>query len=537
MLNDSDKELLDQLKEMSLSEQPRGDFVTYLQNDLQKRARKLKQQQKLLVLSKAGGVAAAAFLVFGLANMHDMGVEKPQTVSLPPAEVVELPKTEQPILPKHPESKEPTVQKTNPPAKTTPKETSKARTEQADKNKINTEQFSQTPIGESQMRQPVSPPISPPFSPPDIPAPVWTHFQKIAVGNVNQYQVHSSLSNEKTGQYYFTRMVNGIPYLDSGYLVQVQGEKTQSLALSGNKQWNTQLFPDPAKAIPMEQAQQAFADSVELAYVRNQSKLVYFPGLFGNINAIDGTVRKEEQKQLIPITPHGKQFVRDEKEAATFLSKELQLPMNEMTFRYDSSNNNGMRPQKITVYQWYSANQQKSVSMDVIADTGQVVSYYFHEAEESSKKIPDPKPTEAYIESASLFLQKFLDKSIQQLRVKDIIRNSSRSEVTIQFQAMHHNIAIIDRTFEISIDLETEQVVRMVGDLTTSTDTLPEPVNVILQETAIERLLEDSPLELVYANNPGLSGANQPPQLIYTIIKKETTRTGIDARSGKKVIW
>ncbi|NTU33767.1 hypothetical protein HPY27_26780 [Brevibacillus sp. HB1.1] len=537
MLNDSDKELLDQLKEMSLSEQPREDFVTYLQNDLQKRARKLKQQQKLLVLSKAGGVAAAAFLVFGLANMHDMGVEKPQTVSLPPTEVVELPKTEQPILPKHPESKEPTVQKTNPPAKTTPKETSKARTEQADKNKINTEQFSQTPIGESQMRQPVSPPISPPVSPPDIPAPVWTHFQKIAVGNVNQYQVHSSLSNEKTGQYYFTRMVNGIPYLDSGYLVQVQGEKTQSLALSGNKQWNTQLFPDPAKAIPMEQAQQAFADSVELAYVRNQSKLVYFPGLFGNINAIDGTVRKEEQKQLIPITPHGKQFVRDEKEAATFLSKELQLPMNEMTFRYDSSNNNGMRPQKITVYQWYSANQQKSVSMDVIADTGQVVSYYFHEAEESSKKIPDPKPTEAYIESASLFLQKFLDKSIQQLRVKDIIRNSSRSEITIQFQAMHHNIAIIDRTFEISIDLETEQVVRMVGDLTTSTDTLPEPVNVILQETAIERLLEDSPLELVYTNNPGLSGASQPPQLIYTIIKKETTRTGIDARSGKKVIW
>ncbi|TKI58199.1 hypothetical protein E8L90_23975 [Brevibacillus antibioticus] len=514
--------------------------MTYLQNDLQKRARKLKQQQKLLVLAKAGGVAAAAFLVFGLANMHDVGVEKPKTVSLPPAEVVEPPKTELPILPKHPISKEPTVQKKNPPTKTSPKETSKARTEQVDKTKINPEQINQTPTGESQQRQPVSPPISPPVAPPDIPAPVWTHLQKIVGENVNEYQAHSSLSNEKTGQYYFTRLVNGIPYLDSGYLVQVQGEKTQSLALSGNKQWNTQLFPDPAKAIPMEQAQQVFGDSVELAYVRNQSKLVYFPGLFRNINAIDGTVKKEEQKQLIPITPHGGQFVRDEKEAAAFLSKELQLPMHEMAFQYDSSNNNGKQPQNITVYKWFSANKQKSVSMDVIADTGQVVSYYFHEKEkeeESSKKIPDPKPTEAYIESASLFLQKFLDKSIQQLRVKNIIRNSSTSQITIQFQAMHHNIAIIDRTFEVSIDLETEQAVRIDGDLTTSTDTLPEPVNVILQETAIERLLEDSPLELVYANNPGLSGANQPPQLIYTIIKKETTRTGIDARSGKKVIW
>ncbi len=522
---------------MTLTEQPREDFVTYLHNDLQKRARKVKQQQKLLVLSKAGGVAVAAFLIFGLANMHDVGVKKPQTVSLPPAEVVELPKTEQPILPKQPESKKPTEQKTNPPVQTTPKEPNKARTEQVDKNKIKTEPISQTPTGESQMKQPVSPPISPPVSPPDIPAPVWTYFQKIAGENVNEYQVHPSLSNEKTGQYYFTRMVNGIPYLDNGYLVQVQGEKTQSLALSGNKQLNTQLFPDPAKAIPMEQAQQAFADSVELAYVGNQSKLVYFPGLFGNINAIDGTVKKEEQKQLIPITPHGKQYVRNEKEAAAFLSKELQLPMNEMTFRYDSSNNNGMRPQNLKVFRWYSENQQKSVSLDVVANTGQIVSYYFNEAEESSKKTPDPKPTEAYIESASLFLQKFLDKSIQQLRVKDIIRNSSRSKITIQFQAMHHNIAIIDRTFEISIDLETEQVVSMNGDLTTSTDTLPEPVEVIMRETAIERLLEEGPLELVYANNTGLSGAKQSPQLIYTIIKKETTRTGIDARSGKKVIW
>ncbi|MGG4455154.1 YcdB/YcdC domain-containing protein [Brevibacillus porteri] len=517
--------------------------MTYLQNDLQKRARKLKQQQKLLVLSKAGGVAVAAFLVFGLANMHDVGVKKPQTVSLPPAEVVELPKTEQPILPKRPilpkqpESKEPTIQKTNPPTKITPKETSKARTEQVDNNKMNTEPISQTPTGESQMRQPVSPPVSPPVRPPNIPAPVWTHFQKLAGENLNEYQVHPSLSNEKTGQYYFTRMVNGIPYLDSGYLVQVQGEKTQSLALSGNKQWNTQLFTDPAKAIPMGQAQQAFADSVELAYVGNQSKLVYFPRLFGNINALDGTIRKEEQKQLIPITPHGKQYVRDEKEAAAFLSKELQLPMNELAFQYDSSNNNGMRPQNITVYQWFSANRQKSISMDVITDTGQIVSYNFNGAEESSKNKPDPKPTEAYIESASLFLQKFLDKSVQQLRIKDIIRNSSRSEITIQFQAMHHDIAIIDRTFEISIDLETEQVVSMDGDLTTSTDTLPEPVNVILRETAIKRLLEEDPLELVYANTPELSGANQPPQLIYTIINKETTRTGIDANTGKKVIW
>lgn len=524
---------------MSLSEKPREDFVTYLQNDLQTRARKLKKQQKLLVLSKAGGVAAAAFLVIGLANMHDVGVEKPLTVSLPPTEVVEQPKNQTPTKPNQEKTTEPTPQKTNLPAKTTPPNTNKARTEPV--NKTQTEENRQTPppTGESQMRPPVTvtPPVNRPVNPPDIPAPAWAHFQKIAGEKASEYQVHPSLSNEKTGQYYFTKMVNGIPYLDSGYLIHVQGEKSQSLALSSNKQLNTQLFPDPAKAIPLEQAKQIFAESVELVYVRKQSKLLYVPRLFGNINAVDGTVRKEGHKQIISVTPQGNRSVRNEMEAAALLSKELGVTLDEMTLWRESFKPSTNEPQNSKDYRWNSRDNEQSVSLEVNAKTGQVISYLYMDREKDDKKpsVQKPLPTEAYIQSAALFLEKFLDESIQQLRVKDIHMGSQK--ITIQFYAMHHNIAIIDRFFEISIDLETQQVIAMNGDLTTNTASLPDPDTVIPRETAIGRLLEDDPLELVYANSTEQPGATPTPQLVYTIIKKETARTGIDAGSGKRVKW
>lgn len=512
--------------------------MTYLHNDLQKRARKSKQHQKWLVLSKAGGVAAAAFLVIGLANWQDAGVEKPPlSVSLPPVEVVEPPKNQTPTMPNQEKTAEPTPQKTNLPAKTTPQDTKKARTEPVNKTQTDDNRHTPPPTGENQLKPSVTPPANPPVSPTNIPAPAWAHFQKIVGEKASEYQVHPSLSNEKTGQYYFTKMVNGIPYLDNGYLVQVQGEKSQSLSLSGDKTVDTKLFPDPAIAIPLEQAEQIFADSVELAYVKNQSKLIYIPRLFGNINAVDGTVKNDTHKQLVSIKPKGIRYVRNEKEATALFSEELQVPFDNIRFWDDSSKNNSNQPQLFKSYYWKSPDEQRSVSLKVRADTGQVVSYSYHDSKKSSKKTINqvPMPTETYIHTASLFLEKFLDTSIKQLRVKDITMNSY--QITIQFYAVHHNIAIIDRSFEISLDLETQHVIAMDGDMATNTDSLPDPAPTIPRETAIERLLEDEPLELVYANSTEQPGTKQTPQLMYTIIKKETARTAIDAGTGKRVRW
>ncbi|RNB75646.1 hypothetical protein [Brevibacillus panacihumi] len=106
--------------------------------------------------------------------------------------------------------------------------------------------------------------------------------QLVGKDEMHKYKINEILSthHSQTASIVFTRIVNGIPYLDESYQVGVsvkQGVTGIQIKADLENKADTAVFPDVQGILSMEQAKQVFARQLRLVYVPNQvTKRDYF---------------------------------------------------------------------------------------------------------------------------------------------------------------------------------------------------------------------------------------------------------------------
>lgn len=391
----------------------------------------------------------------------------------------------------------------------------------------------------------------------------------------------------------FERLINGIPFLNSGIRVGVDaaGHVTQYYtedfhwANGGIKYEEPDLavFPAPSLAITEEAAEEIFAGLLEmkLNYVgrlpvqypeyRNgkgetRPVLMYTPLAYAPIDAVTGEPLAgfqppPPQTSLVSLTGEGKKlFAANPEEAAALLAAETGMDIAGMKLSGVDEVVESLQPGiKVKVYHLNSAPQtgqdgmldystMRYLYLSTLADTGQVVGFDLQDEAGRGEKATVSRA--AAQETAIQFLQRYLDRGtaememyvspLQEESIPDWVDRSKlegyeqRPQYNFAFTCMHQGIPVSDRGYSVTVDGLTGGITAFSGRNSSSSVTLPDSKDVVTAEAAKAEFLKSHPLRLVYLW-PEYYGQKAPQPFLVYMPDYGAGIGYIDAFTGKTV--
>lgn len=191
--------------------------------------------------------------------------------------------------------------------------------------------------------------------------------------------------------------------------------------------------------------------------------LTYLPGSIESIDASNGEVKFREGVRptgtIIPIQAQAKKlFIHAEEDITGLLSTEFGIDLHEEKSVQVKANQN----HKVFDIQGEFGANQRMITITTVASSGQVIGMQLTELKKSEGN-EKGKSTDEYMEMAVSYIQRYLDSSITQVYL-----NSLSAEwpnlIHMEFLAASDGIPYRGRSYFISIDPSTNQVVRMEGD-------------------------------------------------------------------------
>ncbi|MGE5702664.1 MAG: YcdB/YcdC domain-containing protein, partial [Clostridia bacterium] len=363
--------------------------------------------------------------------------------------------------------------------------------------------------------------------------------QLIGKQQQQQFEINDALSDyaEGHGDVVFVRMLKGIPYVEERYRIGV----SKDLGVTGvqyipdlDRQVDPSMLPDPKKAIPLAQAEQAFAKQLRLAYVEKQAikrdpfngqpkvtspsvQYVLPDSFYIHAETGERVLIDENPLSLQPIEvkPKAESLrVGSLEEAKEVITKQLQLDL-------EPSGLAQQKGDKQTRYVWengYVLTEEK---------TGNVVAFNLSG---KSNSLNASVLTEAQSEEMAVrFLEQYLPAGIDQLVRSDV--DAGEHQIAFRFLPVFNQIPVLDRVFEVSVDRQSGQIVAFSGDLAHAPENLPQKSDLIAPEMAAKQYLSHTPLQLVYIWPKNY----EKPLLVYTQLKQVSRYEFLDATTGKLI--
>ena len=390
----------------------------------------------------------------------------------------------------------------------------------------------------------------------------------------------------------FERLINGIPFLNSGIRVSVDaaGHVTEYYTEGfyrindgiKDSEPDPAVFPAPPLAITREAAEKVFAGLLEmkLNYVGRQPLkysvfggkkvetrpvLMYTPSNYAPIDAVTGKPLAGYQEQpltsRISLAGEGKKLVAGTpEEAAALLAAETGIDISGMKSNRVEEREESLDPGiKLKEYRWMSEPQigpdgrpdhstMRFLHLSALADTGQVVGFNLQDEAGRGKKATVSR--EAAQETAIQFMQKYLDRGVSELEMfvypaheesipdwvdrSKLEGNEQRPEFHFRFTHTHQGIPVSDRSYSVTVDGLTGRITGFYDGNSSSSVALPDSKDVVTAEAAKAEFLKSQPLRLVYLW-PEYSGQKAPKPLLVYLPDYGVSWGYIDALTGKMV--
>lgn len=109
--------------------------------------------------------------------------------------------------------------------------------------------------------------------------------------------------------------------------------------------------------------------------------------------------------------------------------------------------------------------------------------------------------------------------------------NQASAPLQLHFLATHKGIPVIDQPYVVMVDEGSGDIVGFQGGFAQKQVALPDPQNAVAAEIAVEKILKESPLHLVYVWSKQLD----KPVLVYKPLKGFAGNVYFDAIKGEFV--
>lgn len=419
-----------------------------------------------------------------------------------------------------------------------------------------------------------------------------THYAKSGYSDEHGNKVNWSHVNVE-----FNRLVNGIPLYNHGYRVAVDAKGRVNAVYGLNEQMNDAsfapaAFPDPAKAIPVAEAEQTYRKLLDMELVYRaygpdrpmplvvdtdgetppvKPILTYVPRFAGMLDAVSGEPAnlgfadsKQQKPKNLTIQPQGKQLVvKNGEEAANLLTEVLGIDMSTLK-AIDSGESEWALRAKHRYYSWHSESTPDPTGQEIYRpiryvhlvtdrDTGQVLSVYINDKTKQGAK---PKISQEEAEKIAIqFLETHVDADVEELLLRDVYVFTGKPTLpdwvdeskidfgmdepptySFYFSEVHKGIPIVDRTYAVTIDAVSGEVSGLsLAPKREGEWTFPDPSDVVTPQEAADALIAANPLRLVYLW-PEFVGQRAPaPLLLYVSDYSVVDGSYLDATSGKWV--
>ncbi|WP_243013813.1 YcdB/YcdC domain-containing protein [Brevibacillus borstelensis] len=357
--------------------------------------------------------------------------------------------------------------------------------------------------------------------------PAAAYLQQMIGRESRHYRLIEELSDPAKRQYVFTRMVNGVPFLDDCFVVTLdnsnQGQKLQS---SSNRKWTDErVFPDPAKAIPREKAEQLIADKLKLFYAgqtgeqspAGASAMVYDPGLMGYVHALDGQPAGSGQEhsrllgKRMEIVPAEKPLIaRTAEEAAAVLETDFGIAVGGKPQRLNDGINH------VKEYRWAVGNDS-AVTVVTKESSGEIVEIEYV----NHHPVGDTKTTaEKAAEIAASFLETHLDSDTKMLQIAKVEKEPSFTRIT--FTGVYRELPIWDDTYSVDVDPSSGKVTGFKGDFSRKNRERRADASLQSAGEAAREFVSKHPASLVYVWPKGTPA----PSLVYLPLNPRILPTG-----------
>lgn len=365
--------------------------------------------------------------------------------------------------------------------------------------------------------------------------------QMVGKDSMHKYAIHEDLSSyrEHGAEIVFTRVVNGLPYIDEAYRIGVSAKKEVTgmhMTVDLENRADNAPFPDANDRMSLNEAQQAFAQQLKLVYVQNQVlKHDYFgrtlkssptlqyvlPSTIG-IDAKSGKEveikgdRSEWSGEIITVQPEGKSLKAGSIAEAKALLEQLHLDA-------DVSNLEEIQNGEQTRYIW---NQGE---LGVEASSGNLV--YFEVEKQAGRAGGERISQDQAKQRAVQFIQQYLSVDVEELILQKTSVNQASATLQLHFLAAYQGIPVLDQPYVVMVDEVSGDVVGFHGGFAQKQVALPDPKNAVAAEVAVEKILKESPLHLVYVWSKQLD----KPVLVYKPLKGFAGSVYFDAIKGEFV--
>ncbi|WP_064201260.1 hypothetical protein [Brevibacillus brevis] len=372
-------------------------------------------------------------------------------------------------------------------------------------------------------------------SSPQLPAhPVYEQakklLQELAGRDASQYAVNGTLSNTETGHVVMNKTVNNIPVLDDQYTFTIDKAGRQHKKVVQTNDTTGMVFPDPKRAMPVNQAEQIFGQSGRLLYSEGEGRLQYEFPFSGDIDAITGeiypTARYHPDYSLvevppIPVKPGGVKLVAPDMKEADRLFREWGF---EPPFSFVVHQGSGEHTYKV------ETRTKQKMELTVVTETGDILDYRYGNINEKEEKLPHPK-LENVQEAAKQF-QKYLP-----LDTKELLLGSATRKGNIEiyeFFRSHQGVPIMGR-YTVHFDVNRKQVIGIIPPYAEESKPLPDKSKAMSREDATSVYVTHRPLRLVYKLMENLTTGRVEPRLVYHIYYHDTPLYMVDALTGEWV--
>ncbi|MED1943805.1 MULTISPECIES: YcdB/YcdC domain-containing protein [Brevibacillus] len=331
-------------------------------------------------------------------------------------------------------------------------------------------------------------------------------------------------------------------------------------------------WPDPKKAITLEEASKIYKDKLkmELVYVSDQPisyaqngkpadkkpMLIYQLNTIGWIDALTGKVIGEEAElagESVNVKGEGKSIkIASREQGEKWLKTQFGIDVSGATFEYDDHKDNLLEGvQTIESYRWMNDSNKGTPAFELVSLTTDEQS---DQLIDFDLNFPDERKTEQKIsveeakKKAIAALVPYLDQELTELSLivetpeedipewvdKNKLNKEEDKEYSFNFLGKRNGIEVSDESYMVGVDKATGTITELNLHPLNPGITLPDSKKIVSGAEAKDTIQQEIDLELVYVWEQ-YDGQRAPePQLVYQR-KWKNGYSFIDASTGELV--
>lgn len=363
--------------------------------------------------------------------------------------------------------------------------------------------------------------------------------------DLSHFRLNPRSSEKSEGHFVFERTVNGIPVwgesltlslLENGSIGGVKWETID------DKAYQESYFPEPTGTLSLEELKHKLKEYVRLVYFEayattkrspfSQSVLEKTPVLTyqfhfnGSIDAFSG--KPNEQTQMVvadSVSPFfiqsgGGLFIRTEEEA--------RVVMNTFFETREDGDLQIISESILNQYRWVEKNG-RIVTLQTDRETGRVIGLEVNGSYSNSDN--HVLASHSLSKKAVSVLEPLLGPEIKEVQLERTIQKEHQTEFC--FVPLHHGIPVIDRTFFITLNNQTGDLLAIRGDFAREPVALPSQQQILSIDDALTIIMNHTQFELMYSWTHDSGNKEKNPLLVYRQRAGSSSRVTMDAKTGE----